>query len=50
MLQAAGKRCQARGISYLEAQVEGEEAAAFYRALGHEPEPELRVLSRSLVL
>ncbi len=48
LLRAVGDRCAARGVSYIEAQVEGEEAAAFYRALGYEAEPGVRVLSLSL--
>jgi GNAT superfamily N-acetyltransferase len=47
LLEAVEKRCTAHGVSYVEAQVEDEEAAAFYTALGYEPEPEVRVFSRS---
>jgi GNAT superfamily N-acetyltransferase len=50
LLEAVGKRCAARGVSYVEAQVEGEEAMAFYEALGYDPETGVRVLSRSYVL
>ena len=50
LLEAAGERCAARGVSYVEAQVEDEEAAAFYAALGYEEEPGVRVFSRSYVL
>ncbi|HEX6711578.1 MAG TPA: GNAT family N-acetyltransferase [Rubrobacter sp.] len=50
LLQAAGERCVARGISYVEVQVEGDEAEAFYAAFGYEPEPGVRVISRSLHL
>jgi GNAT superfamily N-acetyltransferase len=47
LLEAAGRRCASRGVSYVEAQVEDEEAAAFYSALGYEPVPGARVFSRS---
>jgi GNAT superfamily N-acetyltransferase len=50
LLQAAGERCVERGISYVEVQVEDDEAEAFYASLGYEPEPGVRVLSRSLPL
>jgi hypothetical protein len=40
----------ARGVSYVEAQVEDEEAAAFYAALGYEEEPGVCVYSRSYIL
>jgi GNAT superfamily N-acetyltransferase len=48
LLEAVEGRCASRGISYVEAQVEDEEAAAFYSALGYEEEPGVRVLSYSL--
>lgn len=48
LLRAAHDRCVDRGISYLEAQVEEGVAARFYEASGYEPEPDVRVLSRSL--
>jgi ribosomal protein S18 acetylase RimI-like enzyme len=48
LLQAADERCASRDISYVEVQVEGDEAGAFYAALGYESEPGVRVLSRSL--
>jgi GNAT superfamily N-acetyltransferase len=48
LLQAADERFQERGISYVEAQVEGKEAELFYAAVGYEPETGVRVLSRSL--
>jgi GNAT superfamily N-acetyltransferase len=48
LLQAADERCEERGISYVEAQVEGKEAELFYAAVGYEPETGVRVLSRSL--
>jgi GNAT superfamily N-acetyltransferase len=50
LLETVAERCAARGISYVEAQVEREEAVTFYRALGYEPEPEVRVFSRSYAL
>jgi GNAT superfamily N-acetyltransferase len=50
LLEAVGERCAARGVSYVEAQVEDEEAAAFYAAVGCEEEPGVRVFSRSHVL
>jgi GNAT superfamily N-acetyltransferase len=48
LLQAAHDRCTSRDISYFEAQVEKETADAFYMASGYEPEPGVRVFSRSL--
>jgi GNAT superfamily N-acetyltransferase len=50
LLEAVGERCAARGVSYIEAQVEDEEATAFYAAVGYEEEPGVRVFSRSYVL
>lgn len=50
LLEAAHERCTERGISYVEAQVEDDEAEAFYAALGYEPETAVRVLSRSLLI
>ena len=50
LLTAADERCTARGISYVEVQVEDEKAEAFYTALGYEPETSTKVLSRSLAL
>jgi GNAT superfamily N-acetyltransferase len=47
LLEAVAQRCKVRGISYIEAQVEDDEAAAFYSAMGYEPEPGVRVFSRS---
>jgi GNAT superfamily N-acetyltransferase len=47
LLEAVEKRSASRGASYVEAQVESEEVAAFYAALGYEPQPGVRVLSRS---
>jgi GNAT superfamily N-acetyltransferase len=48
LLQAADERCEKRGISYVEAQVEEKEAVLFYAAVGYKPETGVRVLSRSL--
>ena len=48
LLDTAGERCRANGVSYIEAQAEGE-AAGFYAALGYERE-EVEVLSRSYAL
>ena len=50
LLEAVGERCTSRGVSYVEAQVDDEEAAAFYAALGYEEEPGVQVFSRSHVL
>jgi GNAT superfamily N-acetyltransferase len=50
LLEAVEERCASRGVSYVEAQVEDEGAAAFYSALGYEEEPGVRVLSRSYSL
>ena len=50
LLEAIGERCIARSISYVEAQVEEDEAEAFYAALGYEREPGVRVLSKSLAV
>lgn len=47
LLEAVAERCAARGVSYVEAQVESENAIAFYKALGYEPEPGVRTFSRS---
>jgi GNAT superfamily N-acetyltransferase len=46
LLEAVGERCAARGVSYVEAQVEDEEEA-FYAESGYEEEPGVRVFSRS---
>ena len=48
LLEAVENSCTARGVSYVEAQVEDKDAAAFYTALGYEPEAEVRVFSRSI--
>lgn len=50
LFEAVGERCKARGISYVEAQVEEDGAEAFYAALGYEREPGVRVLSKFLVI
>ena len=50
LLEAVGERCTSRGVSYVEAQAEDEEAVAFYAAVGYEEEPGVRVFSRSHVL
>ena len=50
LLAAIGERCAARGISYVEAQVEEDGAEAFYAALGYGREPGVRVLSKSLAI
>ncbi len=47
LLEAVEERCASRGVSYVEAQVEDEGAAAFYSAMGYEPEPGVWVFSRS---
>ena len=48
LLEAVENRCTARGVSYVEAQVEDKDAAVFYAALGYEPEAEVRIFSRSV--
>jgi GNAT superfamily N-acetyltransferase len=50
LLEAVDGRCRARGVSYVEAQVEEDEVGAFYAALGYEAEPGVRVLSKSLAV
>jgi GNAT superfamily N-acetyltransferase len=50
LLQAADDRCRARSISYLEAQVDDDATDVFYAASGFEPEPGVRIFSRSLPL
>jgi GNAT superfamily N-acetyltransferase len=47
LLEAVKERCASRGVSYVEAQVEGEEAVSYYSALGYEEELGVRVFSRS---
>jgi GNAT superfamily N-acetyltransferase len=49
LLAAVGERCRAHGISYVEVLTD-DEAAPFYAALGYEPEPGVRVFSRSHAL
>lgn len=48
LLDAAGERCRANGVSYIEVQAEGE-IPGFYVALGYEKE-ETEVLSRAYPL
>ena len=48
LLEAANERCVARGVSYVEVQVEDDDAEAFYTAFGYERELGALVLSRSL--
>ena len=50
LLEAVVERCAIQNISYLEVQVEENEAETFYTALGYEPEPGVRVLSRTLLI
>lgn len=50
LLEEAGRRCVERNISYVEVQVEDEEAEKFYASLGYEKEDRVRVLSRSYSL
>ena len=50
LLEAVERRCASRGVSYVEAQVEDEVAAALYSMLGYEEEPGVRIFSRSYVL
>ena len=50
LLGAAGERCTQRGISYVEVQVEDDEAENFYATLGYEPAAGVRVLSHSLAI
>jgi GNAT superfamily N-acetyltransferase len=49
LLAAVVERCRGRGVSYVEVQTD-DEAAAFYEALGFEPETDVRVLFRSYEL
>ena len=49
LVGAAERRARERGVSYVEVQTDGE-AAPFYRAVGYGPDPDVRVLSRSLAL
>ncbi|MDQ4128861.1 MAG: GNAT family N-acetyltransferase [Actinomycetota bacterium] len=50
LLEVIGERCAARGVSYIEAQVEDGQAGAFYAACGYNAEGGLRVFSRSYAL
>jgi GNAT superfamily N-acetyltransferase len=50
LLEVVEERCASRDVSYVEAQVEYGEAAAFYAALGYEPQSGVQVLSRSYAL
>ena len=50
ILEVAEEICVSKSVSYVEAQVVEEEAVSFYRSLGYEPEPGVRVLSRSILL
>jgi GNAT superfamily N-acetyltransferase len=51
LLEAVGRRCAVRGVSYVEAQVCAHaEAAALYRALGYSPVPGVRTFARSYAL
>jgi GNAT superfamily N-acetyltransferase len=50
LMDAARERCRSRGVSYVEVQVDEEGAEEFYARLGYEPEPGVRVLSRSLAV
>jgi GNAT superfamily N-acetyltransferase len=49
LVEAAAERCLTRGVSYVEVQTD-DEAEGFYLKLGYEPEPDVRVLSRSYVV
>jgi GNAT superfamily N-acetyltransferase len=48
MLEAVDELCAVHGISYVEVQVEENEAEMFYAALGYKLETSVRVLSRTL--
>ncbi len=50
LLEAVAERCTIRGVSYVEAQVEDEEAAGFYSALGYETDSGVRLFFRSYAL
>ena len=50
LLEAVAERCKIRGVSYVEVQVEDDEAAAFYSAMEYEPDSGVRVFSRSYAL
>ncbi len=46
LIEAIEERCRARGVSYVEVQTD-DKAAPFYEASGYDPEPGVRILSRS---
>lgn len=48
LLEAVGKRCKERGVSYVEVQTD-DAATPFYEALGYELEEGVRVHSRSYI-
>lgn len=50
LMEAVGERCAARGVSYVEVQVEEEDARKFYAALGYEAESDVGVMARSYAL
>jgi GNAT superfamily N-acetyltransferase len=50
LLEAVGERCARWGVSYVEVQVEEEQAREFYGVLGYGLEPEVRVMARSYAL
>ncbi|MGB3682305.1 MAG: GNAT family N-acetyltransferase [Rubrobacteraceae bacterium] len=50
LLDAVEARCARKDISYVEVQAVEDEAAAFYRASGYEPEFDVRVFSGSVPL
>jgi GNAT superfamily N-acetyltransferase len=50
LLETVAERCAARGISYVEVQVEEGDARKFYAALGYGVEPDVSVLARSYAL
>ncbi len=50
LLEAVGESCRKRGVSYVEAHAEEDEAMAFYEGLGYEEESGVRVFSRSYPL
>lgn len=50
LLEAADERFAAYGVSYLEVQIEDDDAEAFYTALGYERETAVRMLSKSLAI
>lgn len=50
LMRLVGERCAARGVSYVEVQVEDRDAREFYAALGYELEPDVCVLARSYAL